>query len=75
MEIGRLHNFWDKVMKCKHENLSSNYCEPIYCGTPYCEGSEVHCLDCGVYICECGCGVNSGMSGWPMKRWKRMKKW
>ena len=68
-----MSNFWDKVMKCKHENLSPDYCEYIPCGTPYCSGCEEHCLDCGVYISNCGCGSNYGMSGWPEKRWKNKK--
>ena len=37
--------FWDKVDKCSHENTSPNYIEYIYCETPYCSGSETHCLD------------------------------
>jgi len=71
------NKFWDKVLKCKHENLDPNYYEYIGCPTPYCSGSEVHCLDCGVFISECGCGYNNGMSGWPHKRWQteRSKKY
>jgi hypothetical protein len=64
-----MSKFWDKVSQCKHENLSPNYCEPIRCSTPYCSGSEYHCKDCGVYISECGCRSNDGMSGWPQKRY------
>lgn len=64
-----MDKFWEKVSKCKHENLSPDYCETVSCGTPYCKGSEVHCLDCGVYITECGCGCCNGMSGWPESRW------
>jgi len=67
----QLERFWAKVVNCKHENLSPNYSEPIYCSTPYCCGSEDHCLDCGVYISTCGCGYNNGMSGWSNKRWER----
>lgn len=68
--------FWDKVDKCKHDNLSPIYIENINCWTPYCEGTETHCLDCGVYIIKCGCGFCNGMSGWPEKRWKPIwKKW
>jgi len=63
-----INKFWDKVLKCKHENLNPNYYEDIYCPTPYCSGYETHCLDCGVYISECGCGYNNGMSGWPYRR-------
>ena len=63
-----MSEFWDKVTKCKHEHLSPNYLELIPCGTPYCRGSESHCLDCGVYISECGCNSNNGLSGWPYKR-------
>ena len=64
--------FWNKVMKCKHKNLSENYYVHIFCGTPYCSGWEEHCLDCGVYISDCKCGSNYGMFGWPEKRrWKQ----
>jgi len=71
------NKFWDKVLKCKHENLDPNYYEYIGCPTPYCSGSETHCLDCGVFISECGCGYNNGMSGWSHKRWQteRSKKY
>lgn len=62
------NSFWDKVEKCKHERLSPNYCPNVHCSTEYCSGHEVHCLDCGVYISECGCGCECGMSGWPKKR-------
>ena len=65
-------SFWEKVKECKHENLSLNYYEFIYCETPHCKGSESHCLDCGVYISECGCGCNNGMSGWSQKRRSRL---
>jgi len=73
------NKFWDKVLKCEHKNTSKNYCEVVYCGTPYCSGSEYHCLDCGVYFSECRCGAGNGMSGWSAKRWnnlnKKKKKW
>lgn len=61
------HSFWYKVKHCKHEHIS-DYFETVPCWTPYCEGSEFHCLDCGVYIRECGCGSENGLSGWPAKR-------
>ncbi len=63
--------FWAKVKKCKHENMSPDYCEDVYCGNQAigCSGSETHCLDCGVYISECRCNNGNGMSGWPHKRW------
>jgi len=61
-------DYWKKVSKCKHTNLSPDYLEDVYCDTPYCGGWEDHCLDCGVYITKCGCGFNNGMSGWPEKR-------
>lgn len=64
----KIDKFWDKVLKCKHENLNPNYLQFIPCSTPYCSGNEVHCMDCGVYISECGCGYNNGMSGWPYQR-------
>ena len=64
--------FWDKVIKCEHKNLDPNYYEYVPCGTPYCGGHEMRCLDCGVYITKCGCGFNNGMSGWPDRRWRRL---
>jgi len=67
-----MNKFWKKVIKCNHENLSSDYYAPVYCGTPYCGGDEVHCLDCGVYISRCGCGFCNDVSGWPEKRWKKL---
>jgi hypothetical protein len=69
-----MSKFWDKAVKCKHENLSPDYYEDIYCGTPYCGGWEDHCLDCGVYITRCGCGCNNGMSGWSYKRWRKIER-
>lgn len=67
--------FWDKVDKCKHNNISQNYCETIDCSNQdiSCFGVETHCLDCGVYIAECACGSESGMSGWSQKRWRNKK--
>ena len=66
--------FWKSVEKCEHKNMSPGYFEYISCGTPYCSGQEEHCLDCGVYITSCGCGSNNGMSGWPVKRWRKTKE-
>jgi len=66
--------FWDKVDKCKHKNMSPDYYEGVYCDTPYCGGWEEHCLDCGVYITRCGCMSNSGMSGWPYRRWRASRR-
>jgi len=67
-ESGR---FWNKVELCKHKNLSPNYFGGAACGTPYCIIHETHCLDCGVYISNCGCRVNSGLDGWS---WSRRSK-
>jgi hypothetical protein len=68
-----MEKFWDKVNKCKHEE-TDKYLEFINCETPYCSGSEWHCKHCGVYISECGCGYNDGMSGWSHKRWNTYYK-
>lgn len=57
---------WIKAMTCKHENIT-DYCVRA-CGI--CGGSEYHCKDCGVFFTDCKCGSNSGMSGWPAKKWK-----
>jgi len=65
--------FWRKVHRCKHENMSPDYYEYIHCETPYCGGSEEHCLDCGVFIATCGCGSNNGLSGWSEKRHKKIR--
>jgi hypothetical protein len=56
-------SFWERVYKCKHKNMNPNYSESVSCWTPYCSGWEEHCLDCGVFITECGCGFLSGKSG------------
>jgi len=69
-----MSKFWDKVEKCDHKNLSPDYIEPVYCGTPYCSGYEEHCLDCGVFITKCGCGFCNGMSGWPERRWRDIER-
>jgi len=60
-------SFWEKVYKCEHTNRS-NYMGGGVCSTPYCGLYEYHCLDCGVYISEYGCGSNSGLDGWSWKR-------
>ena len=65
------NKFWDKVMKCKHNNLSPVYLNIYGCGTPYCYADEIYCLDCRVFITKCGCGYSNGMSGWPESRWKK----
>jgi len=69
-----ISSFWKKVDACKHENKSPTYFEYISCGTPYCGGHEVRCADCGVYISECGCRSNDGMSGWPWGRWLALER-
>lgn len=61
------NHYWN----CSHERLSNNYYESFSCETPFCEGSEIRCLQCGVYITTCGCGYNNGISGWPRKRWNK----
>lgn len=68
--------FWERVHRCKHrdQDLSRDYYVSISCMTPYCQGHESHCLKCGVYIGECLCMSNNGMSGWPYKRWARSLK-
>jgi len=66
-------DFWTKTLRCKHERLSSTYYESISCPTPYCSGEEVHCLECGAYISRCGCGFCNGISGWPNKRYRKMR--
>lgn len=71
----RMTKFWEKAHKCSHENLSPDYLGCTTCSTPYCSIVETHCLDCGVFISECGCGANNGMSGWSGRMWysKRRK--
>lgn len=64
-----MSKFWNKVSKCEHKNISPNYYPLIRCGTPYCNAEEIHCLDCGVYISDCQCGSNIGLSGWSHRRW------
>lgn len=60
--------FWDKVAACNHANLTDYY-ESFPCANEYCDGHETHCRDCGVFICECRCGFENGMSGHPRSRW------
>jgi len=65
-----MSSFWEKVEACPHldDDLSPDYAEALGC---VCNGYEVHCLKCGVYMSVCSCGEAVGMSGWPVKRWKR----
>ena len=67
-------SFWDRVIKCKHENLYPDYLVTFKCSTPYCYGEEVHCKDCGAYISSCGCGANNDISGWSDARWNKFNK-
>lgn len=69
-----MSKFWNKVDKCKHENMSPGYYEGVSCWTDYCGGQESHCLDCGVYIVKCGCGSCNGMSGWSDKRHRQQQR-
>ena len=66
-------DFYDRVSKCKHKRLTEHdawgSCGTDFCGT----WSESHCADCGVFIIECLCGDENGMSGWPARRWRA--KW
>lgn len=59
--------FWDKVAKCKHENISETYSDGGSCVTPYCEWTEERCNDCKVYIVTCGCHFYSGVSGHKLR--------
>jgi hypothetical protein len=68
-----MNKFWEKVEKCDHKNLTDHF-GSISCETPYCYGSESHCRDCGVYITECACGYNNGLSGWPESRHKKQRE-
>jgi hypothetical protein len=62
-----MSNFWNKVDQCEHKNISPDYLEYLNCT---CQGTEFHCLDCGVYKANCQCGEMQGQSGWPYQRWK-----
>ena len=67
--------FWEKAQSCKHENFYPDYHVSFSCGgTPYCSGYEIHCKDCGIYISQCGCGWNNGLSGWSYKRHRHWEK-
>lgn len=62
--------FWDEVLECDHKNLYPDYFVGHTCtGAVGCRVYESHCKDCGVYISECACMTESGMSGWPWYRW------
>jgi hypothetical protein len=51
-----------------------NYLAFLYCGTDYCTGYEKHCMDCGWFISECGCGSCNGASKISDKAEKAIKK-
>lgn len=68
-----MNKFWKKVLECKHDNISPDYYNFVDCNTDYCDASEQHCLDCGIYIIDCSCGV-TGMSGWSTKRWNTHRR-
>ena len=63
----------DKMLSCKHKNISGTYWEIYSCETPYCTATETYCLDCRAFIVKCGCGYNNGISGWPLKRYRQME--
>ncbi len=63
-----MSKFWDKVFKCNHKNKEPNYLENVNCATPFCNGDETRCADCGVFMTECGCGYCNGLSGWSEHR-------
>jgi hypothetical protein len=56
---------YEKMSKCAHKNLDPDYSVGFVCSTPYCTGSEEHCLDCGAYLSSCGCGYENGLSDKP----------
>ena len=62
--------FWKKVNKCKHE-WDENYYETYDCATDYCVAKETRCKKCGAYSVRCGCGFETGLSGWNHKRYMR----
>jgi hypothetical protein len=64
--------FWDKVASCNHE-FCDNYIYYVSCGTPHCQGVEYRCKKCKAYVTECGCGYCNGISGWPEKRYRKMR--
>jgi hypothetical protein len=59
----------NRQWSCPHTQLSETYFKSFNCETPYCEGQEVRCKQCGIFITTCGCGYNNSASGWPRKRW------
>ena len=62
-------DFWETVGECNHEY--SEYFKFVSCDTPYCGGQEERCNKCHVYMSDCGCHYNAGMSGWSSKRWSK----
>ncbi len=62
------------MLSCQHKNLYPDYLVSFGCATPYCNGSEVHCRDCGAYISSCGCGSQNGIDGWSWKRRRRFQE-
>jgi len=57
--------FFEQIHGCKHEHLDPDYCEYVFCSTPYCGGYEHYCLDCHSYITTCGCGCENWISDKP----------
>lgn len=55
---------WRKASRCKHKHITgyvaSGSCEnePNACGG----WSEIHCRDCGVFVTDCYCKYNAGIS-------------
>lgn len=58
---------WEKVHWCRHD-WSPRYLQLGRCSMPNCVWAERHCLKCGVYEMECGCGFCNGLSGIPHAR-------
>lgn len=65
---------WAIVESCHHESESPGSYRMIYCGTPYCSGSEFYCQDCHAYITRCGCGGCNGIGGWSERRHRKQQK-
>lgn len=64
-------SFWLKVMACEMtggHRWSPEYSERYSCTCN--QSHESHCLRCGCYNTEDPCGEQTGISGWPAKRWK-----
>ena len=65
-----LSRFWTRVLLCSKHDFYPDYSGDTIactCGKAY----ESHCRKCKAYLTKDPCGEQSGVSGWPVARWRR----